>query len=877
MPNYNFLPNNESEFPHISNVNVYQYDNELDYSRYDYTQMELQICTVPWDMGEAHIGNRTISGIGNVVYFGSRKKRDEWFDAIPDSECYRFETKFKELHRDHVIDVPVPYDMCAKHNYLVVRYALFANDDSPVMYEGNDGLREWFWFIREVEFVAPNTTRLHLLDDAFQTWIYDVTIQGMILERGHAPMFETSASEFLADPIHTNEYLLTEDVNFGEASQVRHIDAVALNYFDKDTYACIATTANINGTWGSKANDDWQTPAAAYYETDGVPSVYVFAVKATDLDTFLTNITASYPQFKQTVQGVFFASDILLTVGTAFTFADVSCYPVSATRKTIELLELQTDMFGYPSRYAGIAKLYTSPYAHIEVTDENGNVDIIKIEDTTGSIDVSAVLSIAYPFVNVEAHLLGVGGDARKTVTFKNITEKTFDVSGQWYETLRSWKVPTFAVVLDAATEYDYATHFDRAQRVVDYTTAYDNATASNATAYANSTDRNTVTYDNTVASDQMAYDNATDSANTASDNANESAGAIVDNANAAITANSATVARSNTSAYDDLSYTQTYNSGVATADNILIGASASSTIAANEQQAAIATGSGVASAAVGTIGSIASLDVGGAITSVANGVIGAATTMANTNVAIQLESANATYAEASNSAHATASNTKSQWQVDNQANTNTDISGYQNTLTGAVAATNSAALMANAARTLATETGNATRTQTTNDANALATKTVEDWIANRVKDTNDANATRIRTQAQSAIENDIAQAALRDPLVYGNFANGDSATTKPMALFAHIVTQSRSAIASAGDEMLRYGYMVDKQWKFDGNWNVCKHFTYWKLRDFWVTNLNVPDMYMDKLRFFLFGGVTVWRNPDDIGKITIYENFAEV
>ena len=178
MPNYNYLPNNKREFPHVKNVDVYKFDNDFDYSRYDYTQMELQICTVPWDMGEAHIGARTISGIGNVVYFETRENRDAWFDAIPDDECYRFTTKFKELHRDLYIDVPIPYDVCAKHNYLRVKYNLFANDDSLVQYENEDGLREWFWFIREVEFLAPNTTRLHILDDAFQTWIYDVNVSG---------------------------------------------------------------------------------------------------------------------------------------------------------------------------------------------------------------------------------------------------------------------------------------------------------------------------------------------------------------------------------------------------------------------------------------------------------------------------------------------------------------------------------------------------------------------------------------------------------------------------------------------------------------------------------------------------------------------------
>ena len=74
-------------FPDLDSVNVYKYENQFDYSRYDNAQMHITLCSVPWDMGEAHIGNRTISGIGNVVWFETEAKRDKWFADIPDNEC----------------------------------------------------------------------------------------------------------------------------------------------------------------------------------------------------------------------------------------------------------------------------------------------------------------------------------------------------------------------------------------------------------------------------------------------------------------------------------------------------------------------------------------------------------------------------------------------------------------------------------------------------------------------------------------------------------------------------------------------------------------------------------------------------------------------
>lgn len=808
MPNFNYLPNSKSGFPHINNVDTYKYDNDFDYGRFNYDQMSLTVCSVPWDMGEAHVGNRTISGIGNVVYFGSKEERDAWFKAIPDSECYRFTTKFKELHRDGFIDVPIPYDMCAKHNYLVVHYEKFANENSPVMYEGDDGLRDWFWFIREVEFLAANTTRLHIMDDAFQTWIYDVDITGMILERGHAPMFAMRANEYLDNPIENNAYLLTEDVNFGEASIVKHIDALALNA-GSTMYACIATTALPTADWGTKAAGTWNTPAPSYVNQQGAPSVFVFAVTVGSLNTFLANVDAYVPQFKQTVQGVFFASSDLITTNGTFTFADTTCYYVRAGRTTLDLIDLDKDQFGYASDYADIAKLYTSPYAYISVTDENGREDIIRIEDTGGSLDVNAALSLAYPFVNIDAHLLGVGGSATKTIAFKNLDTHFFTASGRWFDTVRSWGVPVFAVVQESEVNYDYATHFNRAQRVVDYQTAYDNAIAS---AAANK-------------------GNADDIANT-----------TVANAAINVATNTAVTAYSNAEA-DTLRFKNVQNNnGISQSHQDLTNQGATATIQASEQNAAISATGGAVTGATGAIASAVSGDIGGAITSAVNAAVGIGTTMASTAVGVALTQAQAQVTCDGIQADTVASNNMvnaSTWMQTHVAdNTTTE---HNSMISGTTA--NSAATMI----------GNATRTQNAENANAA----------------------RTQAQAQSAITNDLAQAALGAPLQFGTFTDGATATTKPIALFAHVITQSKSAIESAGDEFLRYGYALDKQWPFDGDWNIGRYFTYWKLRDFWVSNLNVPDLYMDKLRFFLFGGVTVWRNPDDIGRVNIYDNFT--
>ena len=352
-----------NQFPHIDNVNVNKYVNDFDYSLYNEPQMKLMLCAVPWDMGEAHIGNRTISGIGNVVYFETKEKRDEWFSSIPDDECLRFESKYKELHRDLYIDVPVPFDAAAKYNYLAVEYSLFANDNAPVMYETQNGVRKWFWFVREVEYLAPNTTRLHLLDDAWQTWIYDIQITGMMLERGHAPMFATTADAYLANPIDNNTYLLSEDVNYGNASIAKSSSEFVFN--SKNMYAVIITTASTGSGWGTKSANTWHTPGiVSGYKIQGVPSYDAFAIKADRFNTFMNNVQENYPQFIQTIKAVAFISGDLLSFERSYTFAGVTCYDLNANYVQNDLCKITKDKFGYNPNYSDIENC-THTHIHI--------------------------------------------------------------------------------------------------------------------------------------------------------------------------------------------------------------------------------------------------------------------------------------------------------------------------------------------------------------------------------------------------------------------------------------------------------------------------------------------------------------------------------
>lgn len=817
----------DTQFPDVSNIDVYKYQNNFNYARYDTTQMHIQICSVPWDMGEAHIGNRTISGIGNVVYFETESKRDKWFDDIPDTQCIRFDTKYKELHRDNQIIVPVPFDVACLFNYLVVSYEPFASRGDLIQYETGNGLDKWFWFIREVEFVAPNATKLHLMNDAFQTFMYRIDINGMILERGHAPMFAIDADHYLSNPLENNSGLLAEDVNFGSEPSIVHRETA--HVFNKSTYAVIATTANPTADWGTKGNNDWNTPVSLTTSVNGTPNVRYMAMDVQSLNTLLANMEANIPQFAQTVKGVFFAPQELLTLGDSYTFCGVTCYPVSTSRKQFDFLTLDKSAFGYSAKYAELAKLYTYPYAHIEITDENGNIDVIHVEDTTGKLKINAAMSLAYPALNIQAHITGVGGSSTRNITFSNITSRSLTIGGKWYETLHTWDVPLFGIVQSSAKHYDYDTHFDRAQAATAYSNEYTSSTASASTARTN-------------AKASAATDKA---------NADNSAGTITDNAALQAAANTTSTAAGAAESVISTMQNALLNNTLTNNANSYTYASANNQIALTEATAAASQASNGVGTALSAGMSLATGNVAGAAMAVANGITSAATLAVQTEAGVNYTSAQAAASAANNSDNAAATNHA-------QANLNS-----------------ASVISANTRRDAANDltTGSAANSSATMMTNASNSKTTADANADRTYDTDTANAGRTRSTAQSAISNGIKQAALGRPYEFGDFKDNGQATTKPLALFANIVTQTKSAIEQAGDEFLRYGYYYNKQWHFDGNWNIGKYFTYWKLADFWVKGLNIPDMYVDKLRFFLFGGVTVWRKPEDIGNVTIYEN----
>jgi len=81
------------------------------------------------------------------------------------------------------------------------------------------------------------------------------------------------------------------------------------------------------------------------------------------------------------------------------------------------------------------------------------------------------------------------------------------------------------------------------------------------------------------------------------------------------------------------------------------------------------------------------------------------------------------------------------------------------------------------------------------------------------------------------------------------------------------------AVMAAIGEFWLRYGYAINRFGRMPANFRVMEKFTYWKLRESYITSASMPEQYKQTIRGIFEKGVTVWTNAADMGYIDIADN----
>lgn len=783
-----------SDFPNLDNVDVYRYDNRLDYSRFKPTA-RLKMCNVPW-----------CGDYENVVKFENDAARDAWFDAL-EGAVVNLDTMFN-VKPDGASKVPVPVTSAQGYNYLVVDLPRMTSDEQPLAYASGERKRRYCYFIQDAQQLSPNSTRLILTLDIWTTYINEMQFDYVLLERGHAPVAASSVSDYLANPRENSAYLLSDDVNTGGEPYVETARAVK-NYSAETQRACVATYADLQGDVGAASAP--KVPAISEPATAGVLAPRVYSVAVCDLQPFLRALELNAPWMKSTVLGVFFAPSDLLTQSTPFALWGISITVLDAVQKIETFMRPGVADFAYPAQAAGFAKLYTYPYAAIRIGDERGQTSTVRIEDLgANGIQLASALNLVMPYISIDARLLGIAG-ATDSLTFQTIEGRTYSYGGAWGKYLKSWNLPVMQVSQSAASRAAYTTVYDRAHARLAADNALASALASNATAYANvGNSAKNVTDNNAVntAANTAVTKNANDWALTGAAATNKK---LVDDCNA------------DNAASSDMGQLKNDVTAITTANNNA--AAVASTLGS------VVTGGvtgGAADAKSAAIGGVADLAVAIPAANAA-----AAISQSSSIVAVQVAQTNALQKTLNAEKY-----TAEVWRVQNNASTSATT--LRNEASTKVANNNAAVMRTNAGNT---------------------------------KATGDANANRAYATAIDAIAASLNQAGVAAPAQFGAGANGQSSATAPRALFAQVVTQRECDIMNAASAFARYGYNLMREFSME-RMQVMRHFTYWKCAEVWCSgNGNALEGAQGAIKDILIRGVTVWSKPEEIGRVSIYDN----
>lgn len=542
----------DTRFPNLQNVNVYEFQNNFDYTRWS-EETVIKLCNVIWN-----------SDYTDVVKFDTDEARDSWFDSLTDVHAVRLLTAARLVPEGYV-KLPIPYDVMAKYNYLFIDMPIATSNTNKIDYETDDGVRRWYFFIENIVYLSPNTTQVFLSPDIWTIYQNEIDFNYMLLERGHAPVAYTDTDTYLANPIENNMLLLAPDVTFDNAGVNKSVTHVPFGNGIK--FVCIASTcapedilnlgyvtqdANYDPTSppftyndlsprygyqlevedftiGNGYNYSYaRTPAAAAHSDDNrIPNnLSVYALPADSCygnGTFFQDVLRECPQFLNTVQGCFVVDQGCLILGSMHTIAGHTVYRCIGRSQTLLTKALTKADFDYPSRYERFAKLYTSPYAQLEITDNDSITHTINIEETS-TLSVKSVVALAFPFINERVYIDGIGGTGSLQYSWIDLAGNPLNVEiskSDWFKYCFDWKIPTFGLFMDGETAYQLNS-FNRTvkQGINNALVAYHNTMRSANTAYENACDAADAAWANTVDSADCNKINADRSADTAKDNA---------------------------------------------------------------------------------------------------------------------------------------------------------------------------------------------------------------------------------------------------------------------------------------------------------------------------------------------------------------------
>lgn len=335
----------------------------------------------------------------DIVNFGSQAKFNKWIDSQSDKLTF---TNMSYVKYNTAVKLDVPFNAGMRYNYLRV--------SNPLQPINGDVKRDYYYFILDVKYIAPETTQFILQVDFWQSFGYEVKIQRGYLERGHFGIaaennFNAQGRDYLSEPEgfdlgaettlnwYRSEEIMRRDIRLLEENR----SSVSKKSFT--AYWMIVSTTDLTGNYGTSVKPILRTARGS--NVSGVPGgAFVGIVKSSEQLEKLMNALAPYPWVSTGIVGIYaIPSSVRYGVNlTKHTFSSdnplrddgielfkADLYPIdsheqikytfaSDWRNNTSVTPI------IPDKYRHLKKFFTSPYMWIEITNNDGKSVIIRPE-----------------------------------------------------------------------------------------------------------------------------------------------------------------------------------------------------------------------------------------------------------------------------------------------------------------------------------------------------------------------------------------------------------------------------------------------------------------------------------------------------------------
>ena len=707
---------------------VYDFGEDYNYSQWN-SDTRITLCNVPWN-----------NDYRDIVKFENKAALNAFIDNADNAPTTIESASYAPVSRPIRIDIP--FNVAYRFNYL--------RTSNPKLPDDRDVQRDYYYFILDVNYIAPNTTEIIVQLDIWTTFCFDVDFGNVYIDRGHIGIahqhsFDNYGRDYLTIPEGLDiggEYQIITH----KSEKVIDTDATRDDEFEILVASIVDLSADPGGIDANGVDHPPILKTAPGGLFQGLPSgasYYLFRT-VNNFRGFMTQ-WSNKPWVTQGIISVTVIPKITRYIPD-FNYVNVSPRPDQHPFYDVPsqlIPTVQHSMFNdwrnsneilnaIPERYRQLRKFLTYPYTVIEMTTWTGTPIIIKPESwANDDADIVEQVSLIPP--NQRVGFYPQRYNAKKNSPIgSHANGGPGDDGGEFVDMLTQIaNFPTMAIVNDQAIAYMASNR---------NSLAYQHSAADWAQARA-------------LTGNQLAYDQSSQGIETASAmQSNEVANAL---------------------------------------------AQASNTTAAMGAHAALG-------AAQGTIMGAAALNPVAA----ANGLLGG--TLNGIGTAIDVASVNQSTA--------------------NQIG----LSGNQ------LAAQNS-------------------QSRYMRDTN----KAYSDYAAKGDY-----------AQANAAINAKVQDVRLTQPSTSGQ-VGGESMNlvNDQMEVNLRWKMIDPSAMAVVGEYWLRYGYPVRRFAKMPSSLQVMSKFTYWGLTETYIRSASMPEAFKQVIRGIFEKGVTVWKNPNDIGNIDAADN----